>query len=1456
MGVTTGNARPFWGNGHYYVFTNEKASWSDALTRSNVYLDKLDTYGYLATVTSAEENDFTVNYSYNGGRIPNDGFLGGTDSGNHPPATEGTWIWQTGPEQGQIFRSSGSNRMYANWASGEPNNKNNQDYLQIYTSGYWDDVDGGSDSKRRYVTEWGRAGAEFTAGFADLNTSGTTNGFENGTAPKMTINLSRFVPNDYVNYPNSTPLIDIPITFGGTAILNTHYTVSVSNGGNSYWNNGRLYVRNASSVELTFNPINNSSWLAPRTITATLQSDGSENIYAISGNATSQVWLFDDEPQLSLGQGAYKFIRTPYTASTSGSLPANNSDFNTNSDVLVFDNDGINESEANFNAQGLYDKFAIRWETHLRIPETGNYVFRTTTDDGTKLTVRRNNSSGDALGSFDYWTLNPATSHSTGQISLTKGDVVWLRFDYFENEGGASAQLSWDRPNGAGGTVSNEVVPSSAMFLSESLAKGLNRTESDSDSSSTGFQLFANKATSSDINVQLSSSSETSNSTSNTTTAQRQTGSTRVGDDYAILDKGNAIVGANIIGLNGTNGTLTYKPTAFGTDDNIVTYNVKVLTDSYAENTESVTLTLANGTGYGVSNNSQTISIADNPFVLTIEAGQNPTEAGANDTDLGWFTIKSNKAAPNGGLRMRYQITGGSATRNVDYYAPQATLSTVNFLAEDIVVLPTGAKEARVYISAIADAIREGNETVSLKLIANVETDDKGFTYQRYNVDSSKSAATLTITDSTAYAPAVVVTPADRTGLATVRAQLVNGKQQATFDVHLTSQPLANVTVNLSTSSGTLSGQQLTFTSSNWTQPQRVTLTDLRTDVASTVTLSTTSSDSHYSALSTTQRVIPSTWSSELELSLWEGGSLVPVQPAASVQAADGAEGSNSRLGFELNLGSPVVGSPVQVLYQLNGANGFALEGSSADAVHTPEATYKPLVLHNTSSSGGYAYADFSAPLTTVSSRGEISAEAWVRRDAVTTAPGVLEFSDSSSHNQISLGFHDTTGKAKLEIRDPGGSLLVSLIADSEVGLNEWNHLAYSVNARGVASLYVNGDLAKRGQLAHASGLKVALYEGKNFETLRSNSAETSINFTDSFDLNKGGDGDLFSIRATGQIQAHSNGNNSFAVLSDDGVRVWVNGQQVVDNWTDHGGTWNSFTVPNLVAGEWYDIQIDYYENGGSAQLQLADKQGGTPITALRYVPLYNTARSLNSIGRSAVASSGSGYLAGAVRGVGIWNAARSQDQIQASMLAATPSGDGLISALALNNSTANSVGGAPTAVLHSGTSNSAAFATTPIYGITVPVGASSVSLPVVPIDDLTAEGTESLTLTLIDTGRYSIGGSSGTATADLSDNDTADVLFLSSGQTGSADSDTTWTPHLPVQGERGGSRPGHQHSPGHPAQQPTGRHGEAHPRPELLRHRRAEGDQSRQSHGGRSGTDVHPRQLGSGAAAAAAGGR
>ncbi|MFO8008405.1 MAG: sugar-binding protein, partial [Candidatus Brocadiia bacterium] len=61
----------------------------------------------------------------------------------------------------------------------------------------------------------------------------------------------------------------------------------------------------------------------------------------------------------------------------------------------------------------------------------------------------------------------------------------------------------------------------------------------------------------------------------------------------------------------------------------------------------------------------------------------------------------------------------------------------------------------------------------------------------------------------------------------------------------------------------------------------------------------------------------------------------------------------------------------------------------------------------------------------------------------------------------------------------------------------------------------------------------------------------------------------------------------TFTTRSDDGVRLWVNGQSVIDNWTDHGPTYDSGTIA-LSAGTKYDIQLDYYENGGGAVCQLS----------------------------------------------------------------------------------------------------------------------------------------------------------------------------------------------------------------------------------------------------------------------------
>ncbi len=75
---------------------------------------------------------------------------------------------------------------------------------------------------------------------------------------------------------------------------------------------------------------------------------------------------------------------------------------------------------------------------------------------------------------------------------------------------------------------------------------------------------------------------------------------------------------------------------------------------------------------------------------------------------------------------------------------------------------------------------------------------------------------------------------------------------------------------------------------------------------------------------------------------------------------------------------------------------------------------------------------------------------------------------------------------------------------------------------------------------------------------------------------------DLFAVRWLGQVQPLYSEEYTFYTWSDDGIRLWVDGQLVVDAWTDHGAQEDSGVI-TLEAGERYDIEVHYYENGGDA---------------------------------------------------------------------------------------------------------------------------------------------------------------------------------------------------------------------------------------------------------------------------------
>lgn len=80
---------------------------------------------------------------------------------------------------------------------------------------------------------------------------------------------------------------------------------------------------------------------------------------------------------------------------------------------------------------------------------------------------------------------------------------------------------------------------------------------------------------------------------------------------------------------------------------------------------------------------------------------------------------------------------------------------------------------------------------------------------------------------------------------------------------------------------------------------------------------------------------------------------------------------------------------------------------------------------------------------------------------------------------------------------------------------------------------------------------------------------------------------DQFSVRWEGLLRTTQAGNYRFQTASDDGVRLWVNGVLVINNWTDHSNTTDTSGLVALAANEVYSIRLEFYENGGQALIRL-----------------------------------------------------------------------------------------------------------------------------------------------------------------------------------------------------------------------------------------------------------------------------
>ena len=161
----------------------------------------------------------------------------------------------------------------------------------------------------------------------------------------------------------------------------------------------------------------------------------------------------------------------------------------------------------------------------------------------------------------------------------------------------------------------------------------------------------------------------------------------------------------------------------------------------------------------------------------------------------------------------------------------------------------------------------------------------------------------------------------------------------------------------------------------------------------------------------------------------------------------------------------------------------------------------------------------------------------------------------------------------------------------------------------GGASSVVSRNYLINPVIGNGTGLLGSYYDGIQDPA----GTPTAVKVDSTIDLNWGGNSPISGVGSsnwagmwTGQIQAMTTGTYTLTTNSDDGVRVYIDGNLVIDNYTYHAPTYNSGTV-NLVAGEKHSIVIKFFQGGGGSILQLFWAAPGIPFqivpTSQLYVP-------------------------------------------------------------------------------------------------------------------------------------------------------------------------------------------------------------------------------------------------------------
>lgn len=141
--------------------------------------------------------------------------------------------------------------------------------------------------------------------------------------------------------------------------------------------------------------------------------------------------------------------------------------------------------------------------------------------------------------------------------------------------------------------------------------------------------------------------------------------------------------------------------------------------------------------------------------------------------------------------------------------------------------------------------------------------------------------------------------------------------------------------------------------------------------------------------------------------------------------------------------------------------------------------------------------------------------------------------------------------------------------------------------------------------VGRGTGLTAQYFSDKTLANPALTRIDTNVNFTWGVNTSPGpGVPNDFSVRWRGKLQPRFSGVHHFHTESDDGVRLWVDGKLIIDNWTVHLTTEDTGSIA-LVPGRYYEIVLEHFDNSASAVAKLSWTQPGMPREIIPTSQLY-----------------------------------------------------------------------------------------------------------------------------------------------------------------------------------------------------------------------------------------------------------